>query len=70
LSRKKIEGRHVPREVFDYAIHNSGLNVLTAKQKFGDKIRIYLIEKDWDGSIERMRKNIGEQELESFLKKL
>lgn len=67
LAREKLEGRHVPREVFLHALQNAGKNVVKIKREFGKNVRIYLIEKNLDGSIEKSRDNISAEELEKYL---
>ena len=67
LKREKLEGRHVPREVFEYAYQHSGLNVVRAKREFKEAVEIYLVEKNYDATIKKSRDNIGADELENFL---
>jgi len=69
LKREKLEGRHVPKKVFEYALKNSGLNVVKIKREFGKEIKICLVEKNIDAKIKKFRVNIGADELESFLAK-
>ena len=69
LKREQIEGRSVPKKVFEIAFRNSGINVVRIKKDFGDKIVICLIEKNLDATIKKFRVNISAEELENFLKK-
>lgn len=70
LKREEDEGRHVPRAVFLHALENAGRNVVRIKREFGDKVKIYLVEKNLDRSLEKTRMNIGADELENFLQRM
>jgi UDP-N-acetylglucosamine kinase len=68
IAREKQEGRHVPKEVFQHALKNSGKNVLKIKKEFGNSIAIYLVEKNFKGQTEKIYDNISIDKLKNFLK--
>ena len=49
--REKIEGRKVPKEVFIKSFFNAKNNVVKIKSIFKDKIKVYLIIKDYSNNI-------------------
>ena len=57
-AREFIEGRMVPLEVFVKAYFRSQENVNKAKEKFGDKISLNFILKNFEGNFEKLKVNI------------
>ncbi|NIA18279.1 MAG: hypothetical protein GWO79_00120 [Actinobacteria bacterium] len=49
--REKIEGRRVPKEAFVDSFINAKNNVVKIKSLFKDKIKVYLIIKDYTNNI-------------------
>lgn len=68
--REKDEGRYVPRKIFLYAYENAGKNVLEMKKLFLDKVSVFLVKKDFQENLSDFRINIGEKELEKYVKNI
>lgn len=56
--REALEGRNIPKEAFIEAFFISKENVNNVKLKFGDKVRLNLVKKDFVSSFEELRLNI------------
>jgi predicted ABC-type ATPase len=68
--RAKKTGRDVPHEVFKKTFIESLKNVIDVKEKFGSKVVIHSIEKNFDYSEEEYRMNVGSKDLKSLLQKV
>lgn len=51
--REKLEGRKVPKEVFIKSFLNAKKNVIKIKSIFKDKVKIYLVIKNYSNNVER-----------------
>ncbi|MCK4781489.1 zeta toxin family protein [Candidatus Parcubacteria bacterium] len=56
--REKLEGRHVPKEVFIKSFFNAKENMKKIKADFKDKIQIFLIKKNYSNRVEKTWFNI------------
>jgi len=65
-AREKKEGRHITKKVFIESFFKSKENVNELKKIFGNKVVVYLIEKDFKHNIEKFQINITN--IDSFLK--
>ncbi len=63
--REKLEGRKVPREVFIESFLNAKKNVIKIKSIFKDKIKIYLVIKDYSNNIKESYLDVY---IDSYLK--
>lgn len=63
--REKVEGRMVPKKVFVEAFINSRKNVIKIKSIFKDKIKVYLVIKDYSNNI---RESYLDVHIDSYLK--
>ena len=63
--REKIEGRKVPKEVFIKSFFNAKNNVVKIKSIFKDKIKVYLIIKDYSNNIKESYLDVH---IDSYLK--
>ena len=78
--REKIEGRKVPKEVFIKSFFNAKNNVVKIKSIFKDKIKVYLIIKDYSNNIKEsyldvhidsyLKTKYSERELNEILKEI
>ena len=66
-AREAVEGRMVPMEVFIKAYFKSQENVNEAKEKFGDKVTLNFIIRDFEGDLEKLKVNI--QRVDSYISK-
>jgi predicted ABC-type ATPase len=66
--RERVEGRHVPKKIFNKSLKDSANNVLKIKNNFGNSVQVFLIEKNYDSTIENFRINISFSELLKFCK--
>jgi len=57
--REKLEGRYVPKEAFIDAFFKAKENVQLIKEEFGDQIKLNLVIKNKDNTIEKIRYNIS-----------
>ncbi len=64
--REKKEGRPVPKEVFINAFFDSKENVNKIKSEFKDKVKLYLIVKNYENQVEKTKFDIDK--IDSFLK--
>lgn len=63
--REKLEGRKVPREVFIESFLNAKKNVIKIKSIFKDKIKVYLVIKDYSNNIKESYLDVH---IDSYLK--
>jgi predicted ABC-type ATPase len=56
--RESLEGRNIPKEAFIEAFFTSKENVNNVKLRFGDKVRLNLVKKDFVSGFEELRLNI------------
>jgi predicted ABC-type ATPase len=66
-AREVIEGRNVPLDVFVSSYFKSQKNVNEAKEKFGDKISLNFILKNFEGGFEKLKVNIDK--IDSYIPK-
>jgi UDP-N-acetylglucosamine kinase len=66
--REKLEGRHVPKEVFIDSLLKARENVNKIKQEFGDKIELNLVIKNFSNATEKFEINI--ESIDPYLDKL
>lgn len=64
--REKVDGRYVPKDVFINAFFKSKENVNLIKQKYGNKIEISLIKRNFEKGLEKTYFNIDN--IDSYLK--
>lgn len=65
-AREEKEGRRITKQVFIEAFFKSKENVNELKKIFGDKIVVFLIEKNFENNIEKFQINIDD--VDKFLK--
>ncbi len=58
--REKLEGRKVPRRVFIDAFFNARINVNKIKLIFKDKIKLYLVIKDYSNNVHKFYSKIND----------
>jgi len=63
--REKLEGRMVPRKIFIESFFNAKNNVVKIKDIFKDKIKVYLIIKDYSNNIKESYLDVH---IDSYLK--
>ncbi|MCK4744803.1 zeta toxin family protein [Candidatus Parcubacteria bacterium] len=63
--REKLEGRMVPKEAFIEAFINAKNNVIKIKSIFKDRIKVYLVIKDYSNNI---RESYLDVHIDSYLK--
>lgn len=63
--REKLEGRKVPKEVFIESFLNAKNNVVKIKSIFKDKIKVYLVIKDYSNNIKESYLDVH---IDSYLK--
>lgn len=63
--REKLDGRKVPKKVFIESFLNAKNNVVKIKSIFKDKVKIYLIIKDYSNNI---RESYIDVDIDSYLK--
>ncbi len=63
--REKLEGRKVPKEVFIKSFFNAKNNVIKIKSIFKDKIKVYLVIKDYSNNIKESYLDVH---IDSYLK--
>ena len=63
--REKLEGRMVPKKVFIESFFNAKNNVIKIKSIFKDKIKVYLIIKDYSNNIKESYLDVH---IDSYLK--
>lgn len=56
--REKIEGRSVPKDFFIKSLFAAKENVNKAKERFGDKITLFVIEKDYLHRVKKAKFNV------------
>jgi UDP-N-acetylglucosamine kinase len=56
--REALERRHVPKSVFIQAFLSSRINVNDVKNRFGSKVRLTVIEKNFANQLERFEYNV------------
>jgi predicted ABC-type ATPase len=56
--REKLEGRYVPKDAFIDAFFKAKENVKLIKEEFGDKIKLNLVIKNKDNTIEKIKYDI------------
>lgn len=56
--REKLEGRYIPKDAFINAFFKAKENVKLIKKEFGDKIKLNLVIKNKDNTIEKIEYNI------------
>lgn len=59
VARGNKEGRYIPKDFFVNSLFNAKNNVNRIKEEFGEKVIVNLIEKNYDGFIDKPRFNIG-----------
>lgn len=64
--REKVEGRRISREVFIESFFSAKENVNKLKKVFGDKIRIFLIIKNFQSGMDKFHFNIDK--VDNYLK--
>ena len=64
--REQIEGRHVTKDMFIRSFFNAKENVNKIKEMLGNKIELYLVEKDYTNNLKKPYFNINR--VEDFLK--
>ncbi|MEA2065420.1 MAG: zeta toxin family protein [Patescibacteria group bacterium] len=63
--REKIEGRNVPKEVFIKSFLDAKNNVIKIKSIFKDKVKVYLVIKDYSNNIKESYLDVH---IDSYLK--
>jgi predicted ABC-type ATPase len=63
--REKLEGRKVPKEVFIKSFFNAKNNVIKIKSIFKDKVKVYLVIKDYSNNIKESYLDVH---IDSYLK--
>jgi len=58
IARGNKEGRYIPKKFFIDSLFNAKDNVNRIKEEFGEKVIVHLIEKNYDGFIDKPRFNI------------
>jgi len=56
--REELDGRHIPKEAFIAQLFAAKANVNKIKEIFGDKVQVYLIEKDYKTGFIKIEFNI------------
>lgn len=65
--REKIEGRNIPRHAFVKSFISARENVDLAKDRFGSRIELHLVVKNYENRVQKTYFNIDK--LENYLKK-
>lgn len=64
--REEIEGRNIPRDAFIKSFIDARENVDLAKDRFGSRIELHLVVKDYENRVQKTYFNISK--LENYLK--
>ena len=64
--REKLEGRRVPKKIFIESFFNSKINVKKIKSIFQDKVKVYLVIKNYSNNIEKFYPKIDN--IDDYLK--